>query len=149
VKALTILQPWASLIAGGAKRIETRSWYTPYRGPIAIHAGKRLTPDVREWLAEDDELAVDLWMGGLGMSADALPLGCVLATATLTHCVRFERGAAERIRTSGKYPEHETAYGDFAAGRFGWVLADVVPLPDPIPARGQQGLWEWEGNADG
>jgi len=42
VKALTLHQPWASLIAVGAKRIETRSWSTSYRGPLAIHAAARL-----------------------------------------------------------------------------------------------------------
>ena len=41
MKALTIMQPWASLIACGAKTIETRSWPTKYRGPIAIHAGMK------------------------------------------------------------------------------------------------------------
>ncbi|MBU2700609.1 hypothetical protein Ga0466249_001701 [Sporomusaceae bacterium BoRhaA] len=39
MKAITILQPWASLIACGEKKIETRLWPTKYRGPIAIHAG--------------------------------------------------------------------------------------------------------------
>ena len=40
MKALTLYQPWATLVAIGAKKIETRSWSTPYRGPLAIHAGK-------------------------------------------------------------------------------------------------------------
>src|SRR2546427_534687 len=38
VKALTLTAPWAHLIAAGAKRIETRSWRTDYRGQLAIHA---------------------------------------------------------------------------------------------------------------
>ena len=46
MKALTITQPWATLIAIGAKRFETRGWSTPYRGPLAIHAGKNLAPVV-------------------------------------------------------------------------------------------------------
>lgn len=41
MKALTLHQPWASLIAAGVKTIETRSWSTRYRGPLAVHAGKR------------------------------------------------------------------------------------------------------------
>jgi hypothetical protein len=44
VKALTLTQPWATLIAVGAKRIETRSWATDYHGQIAIHAAKGLGP---------------------------------------------------------------------------------------------------------
>jgi len=38
VKTLTLSQRWATLVALGAKRIETRSWRTSYRGPLAIHA---------------------------------------------------------------------------------------------------------------
>ena len=41
MKAITIWQPWASLLACGGKRFETRSWATSYRGPIAIHAAKK------------------------------------------------------------------------------------------------------------
>lgn len=41
MKAITLWQPWASLIAIGAKKYETRSWKTNYRGPIAIHAAKK------------------------------------------------------------------------------------------------------------
>ena len=40
MKALTVRQPWASLIISGAKRVENRSWPTRHRGPLAIHAGK-------------------------------------------------------------------------------------------------------------
>lgn len=39
MKAITLMQPWATLVAIGAKRLETRSWSTNYRGPLAIHAG--------------------------------------------------------------------------------------------------------------
>lgn len=38
MKVLTLHQPWASLVALGVKTIETRSWSTQYRGPLAIHA---------------------------------------------------------------------------------------------------------------
>ncbi len=41
MKRLSLIQPWATLILSGAKRFETRSWRTPYRGPLAIHAGGR------------------------------------------------------------------------------------------------------------
>ncbi len=48
MKTLTLTQPWAQLIAIGAKRIETRSWGTKYRGPIAIHAAKGFPKWARE-----------------------------------------------------------------------------------------------------
>lgn len=141
MKAITILQPWASLIANGQKRIETRSWYTPHRGEIAIHAGKKLEPDSVGWFQEEHD-----WFAELGIEdIDALPRGCVIATARLTHCVKFEHGATHRINQTGQYPPYETWLGDFSPGRFGWVLSDVKPINPPIPARGYQGLWDWEG----
>ena len=44
MKVITLTQPWATLVAIGAKRIETRSWPTRYRGPLAIHAAIGLGP---------------------------------------------------------------------------------------------------------
>ncbi len=46
MKALTIHQPWASLIADGDKTIETRVWTTKYRGPLAIHASRQRYEDL-------------------------------------------------------------------------------------------------------
>ena len=42
MKVLTLHQPWASLVALGVKTIETRSWSTQYRGPLAIHAAAKV-----------------------------------------------------------------------------------------------------------
>ena len=53
MKALSITQPWATLIAIGAKTIETRSWSTLYRGDLAIHAAKGFPRYARETLFEE------------------------------------------------------------------------------------------------
>jgi hypothetical protein len=42
----------------------------------------------------------------------------------------------------GELPPHEADFGDFSAGRYGWILKDINPLNEPIPARGMLGLWE-------
>lgn len=41
MKAVTISQPFATLVALGAKTLETRSWATKHRGDLAIHAGQK------------------------------------------------------------------------------------------------------------
>ena len=46
MRALSLRQPWASLIADGHKTIETRTWRTRYRGPLAIHASARPYADL-------------------------------------------------------------------------------------------------------
>lgn len=55
MKAITLTQPWASLVACGAKKIETRSWRTHHRGWIAIHAAKGWTGEDREFAASHRE----------------------------------------------------------------------------------------------
>ncbi|TWH45918.1 ASCH domain-containing protein [Sporomusa sp. KB1] len=90
MKALTILQPWASLIAYGAKRIETRNWVTKYRGPIAIHAGKGWTMDRREITYREpfhsalwpNMTKQELMLNGYGRTK-LLPVGAVIAIADL------------------------------------------------------------------
>lgn len=39
--------------------------------------------------------------------------------------------------------EHEAAFGDYRSNRFAWILGDVRPLPEPVPATGRLGLWDW------
>ena len=90
MKAITLTQPWASLVALGAKRIETRSWNTNYRGPLAIHAAKGLPKGLKRGqhltLGEFD---TERDQSGLLMRADRLlwpyrlPLGSVVAICEL------------------------------------------------------------------
>lgn len=145
MKAITIHQPWASLIAHGNKTIETRSFPVSYRGPIAIHAGKH-------WDDELEEMVVTEPFRTIFENHPPLPLGSVIATAQLIRCVKFVSVSRSRnhrlvqFEPSGNwYPcsQYELEFGDFATGRYGWMLRDIKLLDQPIPTRGQQGLWEW------
>jgi hypothetical protein len=91
VKAISLWQPWASFIASGAKRIETRSWATSYRGPIAIHAAKRkILKEIKE-LAEYEEYRAalripveeeeDLEVEAATKKMLTLPYGAIIAVA--------------------------------------------------------------------
>lgn len=142
MNALSLIQPWASLIALGEKRIETRSWSTPYRGPLAIHASTSIPREVREMVNEEPEFLEAFERHNVTFGN--LPCGVVVATAVLTHCVHVDRDTRNRIIQSGKYPEDEAEFGDYTPGRFAWVLSDIRPLAAPVPASGRLGLWEWE-----
>ncbi|WP_162236647.1 MULTISPECIES: ASCH domain-containing protein [unclassified Sphingomonas] len=128
MKALSLWQPWASAVALGHKQIETRHWSTRYRGPIAVHAAKRWTKDER-WYAD---CFADIY------ACPALrdpPLGMIVAVAELRSVARTED-------LVGTITRKEDALGNFGPGRFGWTLANVVPLDNPIAARGMQGLFD-------
>ncbi len=143
MKALTIMQPWASLIAVGEKHMETRSWSTAYRGPIAIHASKRITADVRLVLTSDPFPET---MERHGLTPSTIPLGAVVATATLVDCVRTEDDSSLRrwIRHFETSEDWEFEFGNFSSRRFAWVLDDVEVMTVPVPAKGSLGIWEWE-----
>lgn len=132
MKGLTIWQPWASLITVGAKQFETRDWYTAHRGLLAIHAAKQFGSEERA-TCDEEPFALALRRGGLG-SALALPLGAIVAVATLV--------AVHRAETLKGLHDQEREFGDFSHGRFAWQLAYVRRLDAPIPCRGAQGLWD-------
>jgi hypothetical protein len=130
VKALSLTQPWAYLVAGGFKTMETRSWGTIYRGTIAIHATKGFPTSARRFA-----LAVLVQSATVA----ALPRGCVVATADL---VDVRPTTDDVIRAALDATPQEKLYGDFSAGRYAWLFANVRPVAN-IPARGMLGLWEW------
>lgn len=166
LKALTLLQPWASLVALGAKSVETRSWATKYRGPLAIHAGaRRLHHGSFLLLARTARMAglITLEQERVFRSLD-VPFGAVVATCELVDVVAMvdlawgdEPGWRHEVMRSGvDHVEHvyvgreQRPYGDFSPGRFAWLLGDVVALPEPVPARGGQRIWNWRpGQGDG
>lgn len=153
MKALTVRQPWATLLAIEAKAVETRSWQTKYRGPVLIHAGASAMRAERE-LEE-----MEPFFGALGGHDDGqerietpLPRGQVLAvaelvtvlpTTTLDAVMQKHRrpvigyGRGGRIRL----PSNERLFGDYAPGRYGWVFDNVQRLDNPVNATGALSLW--------
>ena len=143
MKALTLTQPWATLVAVGENSIETRSWGTSYRGPLSIHSAKGFPRDARE-LCRMSPYRDALRSHGYA-DALSLPLGAVIAVAELIDVIKFTRGTLRDVRArakGGEFPTHEADFGDFSPGRYGWMLKNVRALHEPIPARGMLGLWE-------
>lgn len=133
VKAITIWQPWAILIALGEKRYETRGWPTKHRGLLAIHAAAP-HPEVWQRLKLHGELWRTLERRHL-LSTD-LPTSAVLCLVELVDVFR-----AEQIRH--ELTEQEKSFGDFGDQRYAWRLKVVEVFATPHLARGRQGLWNW------
>lgn len=164
MKVITLTQPYATLVAIRAKRIETRSWATSYRGPLAIHAGVGLRPvGGRAGLydlafSDADGYFYSALHAAHMFCIDDLPRGAIVATARLERCVdTFFLDREERVRVTGfdgerrywNLTDQERAFGDYTPGRYAWLLAAIVALPEPIPAKGALGLWNWEGDLTG
>lgn len=137
IKAITIKQPWATLIALGEKKFETRSWPTKHRGPIAIHAGKALDKEAYEQFSEI--LAAHGYH-----SKEDLPYGAVIATTSIVECHKVVQNENDNSALTDKgftilEPEYRMGY--YSIGYHAWQLDSAEKLEEPIPAKGQLGLW--------
>jgi hypothetical protein len=141
IKCLTLYQPYASLVALRAKSIESRSWRTWYRGTLLIHAARSF-PRWAQDLCKQQPFAGVLREAGLKdpssglVDPKQLPLGAILAVCTLKHCVRIGTPGLDLPPA-----EPERSFGDYTPGRYAWILRDILPLREPIAARGSMGLW--------
>lgn len=124
MRAITICQPYAELIAAGIKRVENRRWFTSWHGVIAIHAGKS-----KSWLDSYDPLPA------------RMDFGAVIAIGRLITCLHVDKiksgeplpAGLEWLRT------HEHVEGPWC-----FVLADVERIVRPIAISGKQGWWDFD-----
>jgi ASCH domain len=114
VRALSLWQPWASLVASGRKRIENRPWPTKVRGRVLIHAGKKV----------DDPMGCAAMCARLGVPLPderSLERGGIVGAVTIVDCV-------------------ERSDDPFFFGPFGFVLEDARPIA-LVPCRGMLGFF--------
>lgn len=151
MKCLTLTQPYATLIALEEKHIETRSWPTNYRGPLAIHAGKGLAPVggikglFNLYYSEPFYRVLFPRFGAL--SEWDMPQGAIVAVCELIDVVSTNQLPLgwRRGKHAWWLTEQEQAFGDYRPNRYAWLLGNVQALPEPIPCPGKQGLWTYHG----
>lgn len=140
MKCISLWQPWATLMAIGAKTIETRSWRTDHRGPLAIHAAKKWSGELhRIGISEPFFAALRKEYGLLGaaiLGPQVMPFGAIVAVVDVTGCC----STAGLQNVSGD----ERAFGDYQANRFGWITdpTKLRRLDKPVPWKGSQGFFE-------
>lgn len=130
MKAITISQPYATLIANGTKFIENRTWPPNYIGKLAIHAGRGT-----QYL---DPIALERY-----------PTSCVIAVCDLVGCLHiktiqaaYEKGEGIEGYTAqaiAQMAEHEHAEGPYC-----WLLKNIQKLRQPVSVRGRQKLWNFD-----
>lgn len=121
IPALTICQPYAELIAAGAKPVENRRWATSRRQVIAIHAGSG-----RDHLPDGDD-------------GKSYVYGAVVALAVLVDCFK-----PEEISTNWPNLHPDIALNPHVEGPWCFRLDRVYRLPRPLAAKGAQMFWRWD-----
>jgi hypothetical protein len=121
-RALSIQQPWAWAILHAGKDVENRSWPTPFRGRVFVHAGKRFDSQGYAWMKSN--------AAQLGITVEIPPAaemlrGGIVGAVTVTGCV-------------------EDSDSPWFFGEYGFTLAEPEPLK-LIPCRGALGFFRPEG----
>lgn len=162
MKALTIWQPWASLIIAGAKPYEFRGWRPPASiigQRIVIHAAARKVdieevsylyrilgfrdtcPEFQSAAAETclhPELALPVLARLFHPdTSKRLPMACGIGTAIVG-----EPRLGTEIAEEFGVPRANDSDRDHHAN-WGWPMLDIEAWHEPIPMRGAQGLWNW------
>lgn len=131
MKAITIKQPFATLISEGLKEYEFRTWKTKYRGDILIHAAKGID---KEAMKRFEYLGLEY------------PMGCIIAKASLTDCVEIDDEMKEVLRNKDFAIYEGTTENDSWHG-YGFKIENVEKI-NPIPANGKLSLWEYDDKKD-
>ena len=125
MKALTIKQPWATLIMQGDKRFEFRSWQTKYRGDLLIHAGKGIDKEAMKRLEK--------------YLPEELPYGKILGKVKLVDCIKMSPELKELLLKENSDIYTKSSFQE----NYGWQVSYVEVFENPIDAKGHFSLWEY------
>jgi len=150
MKVLTVTEPFATLIIWLFKMIETRSWYSNYRGEVGIHAAKGF-PNWAKDLCNKEPFSSTLQKCGISSHKD-FKLGFLIGKAEIKDwkeiipCIpenTLQEILYEQNSVIKPPPEPEYSFGDYTAGRYGILLKNNTRLIDPIEIKGALSLWDF------
>lgn len=124
MKALTIKEPWATLIIDGYKEYEFRSWKTNYRGKILIHAGKSLEKNQAKKFKEYN-----------------LKYSCgeIIGEADLVDCIKVTEQFDNELKK-----KNSLVYRNNHIDNYAWKLENIKKYEKKIKVNGKLGLWNYE-----
>lgn len=161
MKALSIKQPWASLIAHGIKDIENRTWKTNFRGRIYIHSS--MNWQKHEFTHEQSTIL------SLFDEVEEFNLSAIIGEVDIVDCVINHPSIWAEHKLKGRQcPEcgcteyvnknlvgdgyrmckqcHQDWWIDITYGKpiYNWVLANPVLYDEPIlNVKGKLSFWEF------
>lgn len=144
LKCLALWQPWATLVIEGLKLIETRPYYSPYRGPAGIHA----TLDNAKHAAQNERLFYSepfysrLKDKGYTDWKD-LPRGGIIGEVEITDWLKIvnRKPIHPKVEMNPPFSSMERAFGNYELGRHGVPLTVIKKFESLFPATGKQGLF--------
>lgn len=131
MRALSIRQPWASLILKAGKDVENRCWPTKFRGRILIHAAKGMTRGEHEDAIDFAVHAINArpragakmtTLREPGFAFEDLPRGGIIGAVEIVDCMNRSESP-------------------WFMGEYGFILRDPQPLPF-LAWKGQLGFFD-------
>lgn len=128
MKAISLQQPWATLVVLGVKTFETRKWSTNHRGRILIHASKGKDQGSPIWQLPPFKKFIK--------NFDDLPFGAIIGECSISYTVETE-AIRKKIHGTDEY-----AFGDYSTGRSAWKLTNPIQYKHPILWRGELSIFD-------
>lgn len=157
MKALSLMQPWATLVAIGEKQFETRSRNWTYRGDFLIHASKKMNDEAKR-LARTDLVKNICSTAGI----EELQLGKIIGIATIEGSYETQLADDFFFEQPNLYPtgklsqkaieiewdinvKREKALGDYSPGRYFYELHSAKMFKHFVPVNGSVILgWDFD-----
>ena len=127
IKALSLKQPYAWLIANGYLLVDDRSWGTQYRGPVLIHASQGVYAEYYDYLCTHTDIPLP--------GKDKLERGGVVGIANLVLCCRPDNLPASISR------EQRAHFNGVHQQYFGFLFEQATPIA-LLPCRGKLGMFD-------
>lgn len=140
IRAISLWEPWASLIATGAKTVETRGYHTNVRGELLICAaqtkkGIKVAEDAGLIHASAAYSGRELCVYIQDRDEMELNFGMAVAVVEFAYCVG--------TTTFKQWPEFcgQEPFGDYSQGRYAWVFHNIKRIKEPFEVKGKQGFF--------
>ena len=135
MRVLSVQQPWASLIVAGWKDVENRTWHTPYRGKIAIHASSKFDWSFFDWcsdnaICEAVRVKFDIAKGTKKITKNKQLFNAIIGTVEITDCINTDTHDADQIKSPWCF---FTGYA--------WKLSNAKKIKPITGIKGKLNLW--------
>ena len=144
MRAISFKQPWATLIAHGKKRFAVTAWSQAFSGEFAVHAAQTKRKEM-VYVSSKPEVREALRSIGI-TNVKQLPTGAIIGSAEAVRCREiWKRSSGQLMYGAFPVPDSELALCEFPVKKIAWEFKDAVPINEPIRAKGNWRVWEWDG----